>query len=180
MDSRRAEIINEIDRPLLWRYMARAGAFPVRRRRMVMNVMVCIDDQNGMQFGGRRQSRDRRVTEDMIKMAEKTGTHLWISPFSEKLFQEAASQGLISETLGSLQVDTAFLEKAAEQDYCFVENAPLQPLAGRISSVTVYRWNRKYPADTWLDIDLTEWTKESTEDFAGYSHEKITKEVYRK
>ena len=30
-----------------------------------MDVIVCLDEKNGMLFHGRRQSRDRRVLEDM-------------------------------------------------------------------------------------------------------------------
>ena len=32
-----------------------------------MNLIVCLDDKNGMAFNGRRQSRDRLLTEDLLQ-----------------------------------------------------------------------------------------------------------------
>ena len=32
-----------------------------------MRVIVCLDDRNGMLFNRRRQSRDRRVVEDILR-----------------------------------------------------------------------------------------------------------------
>ena len=52
----------------------------------------------------------------------------------------------------------------------------------RIEEVIVYKWNRRYPTDTYFDLDLAAlgFRLASSEEFAGYSHEKITKETYRK
>ena len=44
----------------------------------------------------------------------------------------------------------------------------------------VYRWNRRYPSDRKYTPADNGWELVSTEDFAGYSHPKITKERYRK
>ncbi len=139
-----------------------------------MNIIVCIDDDGGMLFNKRRQSRDRILLEDMAAMVKKTGKKLWIAPFSAKLF------GAAEEMCHFITVDETFLENASEQDFCFVENVPLRKWLDDIDSVIVYRWNRKYPADTYLDIDLTKWQMEETKEFAGSSHEKITREVYRR
>ena len=49
-----------------------------------MKVIVCIDDNKGMLFNARRQSRDRAVIEDIMSESEK----VWIHTFSEKLFEE--------------------------------------------------------------------------------------------
>lgn len=54
------------------------------------------------------------------------------------------------------------------------------PYSDRITEVVVYRWNRSYPGDFHLDLDLNQWRLVQTTEFAGYSHEKITKEIYRK
>ncbi len=139
-----------------------------------MNIIVCIDDDGGMLFNKRRQSRDRILLEDLLAMVKETGQLLWIAPFSVKLF------GADEEMCPFFTVDETFLEKANEQDFCFVENMPLQQYEDNIESLIIYRWNRKYPADTYLDIDLTKWKVEETKEFAGSSHEKITREVYRK
>ncbi len=139
-----------------------------------MNIVVCVDDDGGMLFNKRRQSRDRILLEDLAAMVKKTGQKLWIAPFSAKLFES------VEEMCPFITVDETFLEKASETDFCFVENVPLQQYEDNIESLIIYRWNRKYPADTYLDIDLTKWKVEETNEFAGSSHEKITREVYRK
>lgn len=131
-----------------------------------MHVIVCLDEQSGMMFNGRRQSRDRKVTEDILNM---TGGHLWTNEYSKELF-----------TGSSIQVDDQPLEKAKAGTYCLIENQNLKPYEEKIESVTVYRWNRRYPADRRLDIDLENWRLESQVEFEGFSHERITKEVYRR
>lgn len=136
-----------------------------------MNIAVCLDEKNGMLFNRRRQSRDRVVTDDIVKLA--SGRPILMHPYSAPLFY-----GLDC----TVDADESFLEKAVENDLCFVENAFLLPQIARIGSITVYRWNRKYPADFFLDADLSAcgFKLISSEDFPGFSHEKITKECYRK
>ena len=47
-------------------------------------------------------------------------------------------------------------------------------------TIILYRWNRKYPADHYFSIDLTQWKLMETTEFPGNSHEKITKEIVLK
>ena len=47
-----------------------------------MIVFVCLDDNNGMMFGGRRQSRDRVVIQDILAQCECS--RLWIDEYSAK------------------------------------------------------------------------------------------------
>ena len=49
-----------------------------------------------------------------------------------------------------------------------------------MEGVILYRWNRTYPADLRLTLSLEGWSLERREIFAGSSHEKIIKEVYRR
>lgn len=130
-----------------------------------MKVIICLDDNQGMLFNKRRQSRDRKVTEDLCKETEK----VWVSPFSEKLFDGAPIELCISER---------YLEEAGDGAYCFVEAEMLTPHLHKIEEVIVYRWNRKYPADVYLDIKLQDLELAEQSEFAGFSHEKITKEIY--
>ena len=44
----------------------------------------------------------------------------------------------------------------------------------------VFRWKRVYPADVFLKFTADDWEKELIETFAGYSHEEIDLERYRK
>ena len=64
--------------------------------------------------------------------------------------------------------------------YDQVENTGLQAVEAKIEKIIVFWWNRHYPSDRKFDLDLSKWNKVSEEEFAGYSHEKITKEVYEK
>ena len=130
-----------------------------------MNVVVCLDEKGGMLFNKRRQSRDVKVIEDVIQMAEL----LWISPFSKLLFEDVTSE---------VMIDDDFLEKAGTGEFCFVENQAIMPYIDRVDQIIVYRWNRNYPSDFCLDVPLTEWKLLSEMEFAGKSHEKITKQIF--
>lgn len=134
-----------------------------------MQVILCLDDRDGMMFNHRRQSRDRVVVQDILKSLE--GKRLWIRPISRTLFQE---------TEQSIQVDERCLEQAGTGDICFVEDVPLAQYGDKIEQVTVYRWNRRYPSDFSLDLDLKHgWRLVNRQEFPGHSHETITKEVYQ-
>ena len=115
-----------------------------------MHIIVCLDDQNGMAFNHRRQSRDRVVTEDICILAD--GRPLWMNK--------------------------NFLAAAPDDALCFVEDAPLAPLLARIDRLTIYRWNRRYPADLHFDLSLDGWRLTGGGEFRGYSHDKITREDY--
>lgn len=136
-----------------------------------MTVFVCIDNNNGMLFNSRRQSRDKCVIEDIAEFAENK--NIFVHPYSQPLFADAAT---------SVQVAEDFLSKANADDFCFVEHAPLAPYAQKIDTVVLYHWNRIYPADTYLDFlpSQSGFTLQETKDFPGNSHDKITREVYRK
>lgn len=126
-----------------------------------------------MQFGGRRVSRDRVVTEKICELCK--GQPLWIDPASVGLFAEQEKNGNIR-----LQKAKDFLKIAGEGEYCFVENANLEEVEEKIEKMIVFWWNRRYPSDRKLDLNLSAWKKTSEEEFAGYSHEKVTKEVYER
>lgn len=145
-----------------------------------MIAIVCLDDRNGMLFHRRRQSRDRAVAEDIVKEIVKTagegGGCLRMNAYSAPLF-EGACGGLLQT-----EVSEDFLEIAREGDYCFVENVPLAPYAGRLRGMILYRWNRHYPGDFFLDCEPSPlgFSLRETAEFPGTSHERITKEVYGK
>ena len=79
-------------------------------------------------------------------------------------------------------IDDDFLKNAGDGDICFVENEALSGYMEKIDKIIVYKWNRRYPADLYLDIPLAEneWQLVESYDFKGYSHEKITEEVYER
>ena len=130
-----------------------------------MDVIVCIDDNGGMLFGGRRQSRDRVVNEDILS----AGGTLWIAPMSATLFPDA-------------RVSEHFLDEAGAEERCFAEDRALMPYLARIERLILYRWNRVYPYDFCLDIDpaaVGMRLAEQTE-LVGHSHPSIIKEVWQR
>lgn len=137
-----------------------------------MKIIACVDDKLGMMFNHRRQSQDRIVRQDMIRAAE--GSRLWMNGYSYGQFTD------IIEEAAAILVDETFLEKAGENDYCFIENTSPGAYEKQISEIILYRWNRRYPGDVFFDIILqeNEWRIIGSENFSGYSHDKITKEIY--
>lgn len=131
-----------------------------------MILAVCVDDKGGMMFNRRRQSRDRAQQADLLDWC--SGRTLWVAPYSAPLFLDGA------------QADDAFLDKAAEGEVCFVEDRSVNTVADRVEMVVLYRWNRTYPADFRFDLDLSGFYLESVSEFAGNSHETITREIYQR
>ena len=126
-----------------------------------MVVYVCLDDRNGMLFNNRRQSRDGAVLADI--RASVPGL-LTIDSFSEKLISASAIPYAVGDPVPGV--------------HFFLENRKASELLPMTEMVIIYRWNRVYPTDFRFDGDLSGFTLESTVEFPGSSHEKITKEVY--
>ena len=81
----------------------------------------------------------------------------------------------------SILTSEDFLAQAAPGEFCFLEDRPIRPFLDRVESMVLYHWNRRYPADLFLDLDPAAlgWSLLGREEFPGSSHKKITKEVYR-
>lgn len=137
-----------------------------------MNIIVCVDDKNGMMFNKRRQSRDRILIEDAIKEVGKN--ILWINEYSAKQF--------VDFELLNVKVDENFMDLAKNGEYCFVENISLEVYESQIERIILYHWNRVYPADFYFTMNVTDskWQKVKVEEFVGFSHEKITKEIFER
>ncbi len=134
-----------------------------------MTIFVCVDDKNGMMFNKRRQSSDRVVRR---KMAEMTGGKpIFMNSYSKKQFVE---EDIITN------VAEDFLVLAGEGGFCFVENNDIAPYYEKIKRVVLFKWNKVYPSDVKLDLNVSEMKLVNTLDFEGYSHDKITMEVWTK
>lgn len=138
-----------------------------------MILIAVVDDNYGMMFHNRRQSQDRVLRERVLKMIKNN--YLWMNSYTKKQFTEAANTTQIC-------VDEDFLEKTPLGGYCFVENSMVSSYENKIEKIFLFRWNRVYPSDFYFDIDLkgNGWNLISSDDFSGYSHDKITMEVYGK
>lgn len=137
-----------------------------------MVIIACIDNNYGMLFNHRRQSRDHALIENILN---SFGTQkIWMNSYSAGMFEGAGAD------CRRMIVDDEFLDMAGEDDLCFVENVSICPYETDIKQIILYKWNREYPADSWFPVDLTFWQQVGSEDFAGSSHEKITQEIYIK
>lgn len=131
-----------------------------------MHLIVCVDDRDGMSFAGRRLSRDREVIHHILKLTE--GKQLWMNTYSAKLFPA-----------DSVYVADDFLGSAGAGEYCFLETTPIPEVIPNLESVILYRWNRRYPStDRFPRALLDHMHPELTEEFPGYSHERITMERF--
>ena len=130
-----------------------------------MKVFVCVDENYGVGFNNRRQSRDSAI---VLKIVENTeGSNLYMNEYSAKLFKKNSK----------IVVDNDFLSRVKE-DYCFVEVDSLADYDDKIDTIILFKWNKVYPSDKKLEIDFSVRKLEKTFDFKGTSHEKITCEVW--
>ena len=133
-----------------------------------MIAIVCIDDNGGMMFNNRRQSRDSILIEKVIELSK--GSKLWVNKYSSSLFED--------KNVSNINVDESFVLEAANGEYCFVENVSLKTYEKWIEKLIVFKWNRIYPKDFEFELDLSKWKFVESSEFKGCSHDKITMEVY--
>ncbi len=131
-----------------------------------MQVIITVENRNGMLFNHRRVSRDQKVSERILAYCKEK--KLWMNAYSAKLF----------ENNPQIRVSETFLEQ--KDAICFVEDQDVTPYLPEIDTIILFHWNRDYPADFFFTVDLSEWNRIHQEEFAGKSHEKITMEVYKK
>ena len=137
-----------------------------------MNVIVCLDDNNGMMFNKRRQSQDK-ILRTSIKELIKNNT-LFMNEYSYKLYKYIDD--------GNIIVSENYLDECENDGFCLVEDKTLSNYIEKINNIIIYKWNRTYPSDLYFDINVQneKWELIESEEFQGSSHEKITKEIYRR
>ena len=126
-----------------------------------MKLIVCLDDNKGMMFNNRRQSRDKILIENVLEICK--GEKLYTNEYSSKLFPENVVE--VIKNISEIQ-----------NGYCFAENFTVNE--DSLEEIIVYKWNRVYPADVHFNISLENWNLTETVDFEGSSHDKITREIY--
>lgn len=134
-----------------------------------MYIVVCLDTMGGILFNNRRQSRDSVIVNDVVNMA---GEKLYMSAYSKKLFKDV--DGII--------VGEEFPFTYDEGAYCFAECEIPEDAVDKAEGFVIYHWNKLYPQDVSFDISLVKnnFKLESSEDLVGTSHDKITKEIWKK
>ncbi|MBR4863473.1 MAG: ribonuclease Z [Oscillospiraceae bacterium] len=137
-----------------------------------MQLIVCLDNQRGMCFNKRRQSRDRMVTEKICSIVRDKQLHVPV--YSAALFAQSEI---------SLSVSEDYLKEATESDgIAFVERDSVASFADDVNKLYVFLWNRDYPSDMKFPMDAFagKLSKREVCEFPGSSHETITLEVYEK
>lgn len=131
---------------------------------------MAVDDAMGMTFNNRRQSQDGILRRHLLE--ESKSSRLWINHYTAGQFEVPLADHIL--------VDDEFLDKAAGGDFCFVENLSVAKYEQNVKKIILFKWNRAYPADTYFDIPLSKngWKLTFVFEFAGNSHEKITKEIW--
>lgn len=134
-----------------------------------MNIIVCLDERNGMSFNKRRQSRDRAVITMVSKIID--GRCIRMHPKSQQLFS-----GLDMKIHACVE----YLETAGENDWCFIETENILPYMGFVQKIVIFRWHRAYPFDLRFPAErlITDFSRVSIADIQGFSHPIITMEVY--
>ena len=129
-----------------------------------MILISCADNALGLRFNHRRQSRDRVVCGRML---EVSGGELWLAEGSKGLFADfpEAALNTVSDP-----------REVPQGSFCFWE----RPADVAAEKIILYRWNRDYPGDERFLFPGGEeaWLLSRQEDFPGFSHEKITEEIY--
>ena len=133
-----------------------------------MKLIAVIDDNYGMMFNNRRQSKDAVLID---RINELTKEHkLWVSLYTKALFPHSVNI-VLSQNFA----------QADKDDYCFIEDDKISDVKEHIDMVYLYRWNREYPSDTTFPEELLdEFVLESSDEFQGNSHDKITEEIYKR
>lgn len=126
-----------------------------------MTLILWAGKNGELLFNRRRCSRDRAVIADIL--TSYSPSEICVSAYSAPLFDGAR---VISD-----------LSEAAE-GVLFIEDFPLSTALAQADKLIVYRFERIYPADVRLEIPSNFILAEATE-FPGFSHEKITREVYK-
>lgn len=130
-----------------------------------MKIIVCLDKNDGMLFNKRRQSRDSKVIEDIMRYIK-----------DETLYIEEYSKELFEMNIDSVQINDRLLTVAKQDNFCFIEKSQLS--TENVEELIIYRWNKVYPADKKFSYNYSNMTLKGKLEFEGTSHDKIIREVY--
>lgn len=133
-----------------------------------ITVILTVDDKDGVSFDGKRQSRDREIVKDICSSLD---CKIYLTEYSSRLFGDFKDRTEIC--------DNPIL-KCPDGAAAFLEGHPIGPYIESIGKVILYKWNKVYPADDFFDARevLEAGSLITSLEFNGFSHEKITKEVY--
>ena len=133
-----------------------------------LKVIACVDDRNGMLFNHRRQSRDQAVTEKIQEICQ--GKILWMNEYSFSLYGNL--EGV------TVRCDKDFLIQADTGEFALTETEDPVLYSDKTEELILFCWNRTYPAQLFMTLDLSGWKQVEELEFEGNSHKKITLKKY--
>lgn len=122
-----------------------------------MKVIACVDNAMGLCFNHRRVSRDQVVIDQIQSLPV-----FYISVYSKKLYPK----GIVIDNANIL----------SPKDIYLIEDEI--PNEDDVNEIVLYQWNRDYPSDLKLSYQLENWRCIESVDFAGKSHDTITRKRY--
>lgn len=131
-----------------------------------MNLIVAVDNNLGMMFNNRRQSRDERLRERILEIVGDNV--LYMNFYTLEQFERNKNIVLSKNPM----------DDGDEDDYCFIENLDVKEKENNFNKIIIYHWNREYPGDKFFNIDLSNWELISEYEFVGKSHDNIKECVY--
>ena len=131
-----------------------------------MNIIACIDNEFGISFNSRRQSRDALVFEDIKRSIDKK--IIYCNEYSASILKEHGFSTAVVKSLSAVPDD----------GYYFLEDTMPAEFLSKINKLIIYKWNKSYPKDKFIGIDFSKLSPISQAEFEGKSHKTITKEIY--
>jgi hypothetical protein len=135
-----------------------------------MTIIFTLDDNNGTQCAGKRQSRDRVVGDKIIALA-KNNLHI---------LQEATSFFKNNDMTNVPCTIWSDLWHLPEHAVFFAEHVLPPEVMNAAEKIYVFRWNRQYPSLAKDRVNLDGFRKTVIEEFQGSSHPNITLEMYER
>ena len=139
-----------------------------------MILITVVDNNMGLLFNNRRLSKD----EELKKMIYFITNHrrLAMCFYSLDQFNDDSLQ-LFTPEISITNVEPS---EWTPCDFYFNEIYPLKEGEKFIDKIILFKWNRDYPSDTKLEIDLSLYNLIKSSCFSGKSHNKITIELYER
>lgn len=134
-----------------------------------MILIFTLDNQNGVNLAGKRQSKDRAVADRILSLA---AGQLYIKSYTAKFFKNTSVEPCYTIIENYSMVPSNAI--------CFAEEVLPMEMLDAADKIYVFRWNRDYPSLAQDRLNLDGFNVEVIDEFPGNSHEKITLEVYTK
>lgn len=128
-----------------------------------MNIIICIEKNKGISFNNRRLSKDKKIIDDIVKNYDVVG-----NKYTQAMFEEYG-----------LTIKEKKIKNATKKDlYYFIEDDSINSI-DCINNLIIYDFNRNYPSDVKLIINLEDFILIEEFKIEGTSHKEIIKKVYR-